>query len=82
MPELCYTATQVKIVRASIIAMMSVSLFQTLTIRRLAKELTTGRTQFNKLHEATEYLLEIINENDIELTEFDLIALTAISEDK
>jgi hypothetical protein len=76
------TETQVKLIRTSIMALVGISFYQAFIIRRLNNDLNRGRRQFNKLHEATEYLLEIINENDIELTEFDLIALTTISENE
>jgi hypothetical protein len=73
------TPTQI---RLSIMTLMGVTLYQALVIRRLKKNLNRGRNQFNKLHEMTDYFLDIINENNIELTEFDIIALTAINEDK
>ena len=82
MSELCYTETQIKIVRILIATIVGISFYQVYVIGRLTKELNFGRDQFNKLHEASDYLLEIIDKNDIELTEFDLIALTAISRDK
>lgn len=80
MNELCYTANQIKVVKACIVAMMGVSIFQAFTIQRLNRISNRGRTRFNQLHDAAEYLLEVINDNDIELTEFDLIALTSIIE--
>lgn len=76
------TETQVKIVRLLIASMIGISFYQAFVISRLTKELNFGRQQFDKLHEAANYLLEIINTHDIELTEFDLIALTAISQEK
>lgn len=57
-------------------------IYQDLVIRRLNKRLRRGREQFYKLHEVTDYFLNIINENNIELTEFDVIALTSITEDE
>ncbi len=65
-----------------VVASIGITFYQALVIRRLYKSLVFGKRQFNKLHEATDYLLEIIQENDIELTEFDIIALTTISEGK
>jgi len=79
MPELCYTATQVKLIQGCIVTMMGLSIFQALTIRRLVKEQDYGRNQFNKLHGAAEYLLNVIEQNNIELTDFDLIALSSIT---
>lgn len=76
------TETQVKFVRILIASIVSITVYQAFIISRLTKELKFGRNQFSKLHEAADYLLEIIDKNDIELTEFDLIALTAISEGK
>jgi hypothetical protein len=76
------TETQVKIVRLLIAGMIGISLYQAYLIGRLTKELNFGRQQFDKARESAIYLLEIIDKNDIELTEFDLIALTAISEGK
>jgi hypothetical protein len=76
------TETQIKIARLMIASMVGMSIYQSFVIRRLTTQLNYGRNQFNKLHSASLYLLEIINESDIELTEFDLIALTAISEGK
>lgn len=74
------TETQVKIIRILIATMVGITFYQAITIKRLTNRLNFGRNQFNKLHEAANYLLEVIDKNDIELTEFDLIALTAISE--
>ena len=76
------TETQVKIVKILIASMIGMSFYQSFVIRNLTKRLNYGREQFNKLHDAATYLLEVIEKNDIELTEFDLIALTAISEGK
>lgn len=76
------TETQIKIVRILIASMVGMSFYQAFVIRRLTNQLNFGRHQFYKLHEASDYLLEIIQKNEIELTEFDLIALTAISEGK
>lgn len=75
------TETQIKIIRILIATIVGISFYQAVVIRRLANQLNFGRDQFKKLHEASAYLLEIIEENDIELTEFDLIALTAISQE-
>jgi hypothetical protein len=58
------------------------SIYQSLTIISLSRRLRRGRQQFEKLHGVTNYFLEIINENDIELTEFDVIALNTITEEK
>lgn len=74
------TETQIKMVRILIMTMVGISFYQAAVIKRLTNQLNFGRNQFNKLHESTTYLLKIIEENDIELTEFDLIALTNISE--
>jgi hypothetical protein len=76
------TETQIKFGQILIATMMGISLYQALVIRRLVKNINFGRQQFNKLHESATYLLKIIEKNDIELTEFDLIALTVISEGK
>lgn len=76
------TETQIKIVRILIATMVGITFYQAFTIKRLTDRLNFGRNQFNKLHEVSTYLLEVIDKNDIELTEFDLIALTAISEGK
>ena len=74
------TETQIKIIRICIATMAGVSFYQALVIRRLINRLNYGRNQFEKLHKGTIYLLEVIEKNEIELTEFDLIALTAITE--
>lgn len=76
------TETQIKIVRILMATMVGISFYQAFVIKRLTNQLNFGRNQFNKLHEASDYLLEIINDNAIELTEFDLIALTSISQGK
>lgn len=81
MPEFCYTATQVKLVRASIVALMGVSIYQALLIRKLVKNLAFGKHRFDQLRDTAEYLLDIINEHNIVLTEFDLIALSAMTKD-
>lgn len=74
------TEAQVKLVRLLIASMVGMSIYQSFVIMSLTRRLNYGRAQFNKLHEAATYLLEVIDKNDIVLTEFDLIALTAISE--
>lgn len=79
--ELCYTPNQIKAAKFCIISMMSLSMFQALTIRNLVKNYDNGRKRFNRLHDASNYLLEIIQKHDIELTEFDLIALQSILEE-
>jgi type II secretory pathway component PulK len=76
------TETQIRLVRLMIASMVGMSIYQAFVIRRLTNQLNYGRAQFYRLHNASDYLLEIIQNNDIELTEFDLIALTAISEGK
>ena len=76
------TENQVKIVRLLIASMVGMSIYQSIVIRRLTRQLNFGRNQFVKVHDAAMYLLEVIEKNDIELSEFDLIALTAISEGK
>lgn len=53
---------------------------QHLIARSAHKRLNEGRANFESLKEITYYLLDVINENDIEMTEFDLIALNAICE--
>jgi len=82
MPELCYTATQVKLVKILIVGMMSISIFQALTIRRLVKNYTRGQHRFDNLQEGASYLLDVLHANDVDLTEFDVIALTSILEGK
>lgn len=73
---------RIKIAQSLIMTLVGITVYQAFVIRRLANELNIGERQFNKLHDAADYLLEIINENDIELTEFDLIALTSITDGK
>ena len=82
MPELCYTATQVKLVKTSIMFMVGITFAQALAIRRLVKAYAVGRQRFDTLHEGTVYLLDIIHENNIDMSEFDVIALTNIFEEK
>lgn len=65
----------------TLVFLSGITIYQAFVIGRLLNRLKTGQRQFNKLHEISDYFLEIINENDIELTEFDLIALTAITEE-
>jgi hypothetical protein len=74
------TETQIKMGRILIAGMVGITLYQAFIIKRLTYRLNFGRNQFYKLHEIADYLLGVIDENDIQLTEFDLIALTAISE--
>lgn len=81
MPELCYTATQVKLIKTSVICMMGVVFYQTLTIRRLSQEFAYGKRRFDNLHKGASYLLNVLEANDIPLTEFDVIALTDILEE-
>lgn len=81
MPKICYTATQVKLVKSSLIFMTGIILFQAITIRRITSEFGRGQQRFHKLHEGANYLLDKIQDNGLELTEFDVIALTSILED-
>lgn len=78
MSEISYTATHVKLVKTLFIFMAGVTLFQTLTIRRIVKKYAEGHRRFETLHEGTVYLLDVIQENNIDLTDLDVIALTNI----
>lgn len=73
------TENQIKLARLLIASMVGISFYQSFVIMRLTRRLNYGRDQFNKLHEAATYLLEVIDKNNIELTEFDLIALQTIT---
>jgi hypothetical protein len=75
MPE-----TQVKLIKTLLVLMTSVTFYQALTIRRLSKEFARGQRRFNNLQEGANYLLNLLEENDIALSEFDVIALTDIVE--
>lgn len=77
--ELCYTATQIRNTKICIAAIVGISFFQSYTIARMNKDLTHGREQFNKLHGASMYLFEILERNNVELSEFDEIALTELT---
>ena len=74
------TEHQVKIVKFLLYSMIGMTAYQSLVIMHLNKKLNYGRNQFEKLHKGAMYLLEVIEKNEIELTEFDLIALAAITE--
>lgn len=52
-----------------------------LLARALSRELRWQRLQYKKLYGATEYLMHIIEEEGIDLSEFDLIALEILSGD-
>lgn len=81
MIELCYTPNQIRAVKVCVVGMMSVTIFQALTIRQMQKRLTFGRKQFDKLHEAANYILDVVvEENGVELTDFDVIALNSLLE--
>lgn len=69
-------------IRLLLMATTGISIYQAIVILRLRKTLRIGSRQFAKLHEMTDYFVEIIGKSGIELTEFDVIALTAINEDK
>ena len=62
------------------LTMVGVSLVQTLTIYGLKRRLDRGRKNFNQLHESTMYLIGLLEQHGVELTEFDAIALNAINE--
>lgn len=74
------TEHQVKFVKFVLYGMIGMTAYQSLVIMHLNRKLNYGRNQFEKLRKGAMYLLEVINENDIELSEFDLIALAAITE--
>lgn len=78
MDKICYTPTQVKLVKTSFIFIIGFTLFQMLTIRELVRKYEEGQRRFETLHEGTVYLLNIMEENDIDMSEFDVIALTNI----
>ncbi len=80
MPEYCYTATQIRLIRAAIIAMMGISIFQSIAIRRLEGKLKRGRLRYESLKEGAEYLVTILEANQVNLTDFDVIALNNILE--
>jgi hypothetical protein len=75
MPE-----NQVKLIKTLLVFMSSITIYQALTIRRLSKNFAIGQQRFESLQEGANYLLNILEENDVGLTEFDLIALTEIVE--
>lgn len=80
MSNLLDNPNQIKNIQALIILLFGLNLYQALVIRRLYKNLKVGRQQFDKLHHSADYLLSILGQNDIELTEFDVIALNSIVE--
>lgn len=82
MSELCLTVTQVQLLRASILSLMGISVFQSLVTWRLDKELRFAKIIINDLHKVNMYLLNLIDKNEIELSEFDMIALKTILEEK
>jgi hypothetical protein len=63
-----------------LLAALGVTTIQTLRVYALKKRLQRGRQNFNILRDSTMYLVNLIAEHDIELTEFDVIALNTISE--
>jgi hypothetical protein len=81
MPEvLYYTPLQIKLIKAGVVGLMSITLFQALTIRQLSKEFARGQERFDNLREGANYLLGVLQENNVDLTDFDVIALTDIFE--
>lgn len=76
--EVCYTGAQVRAVKICIFAMVGMSIFQARTISKLVKDLNHGREQFEKLHGASMYLFEVLEKNNVELSEFDEIAIAAL----
>lgn len=74
------TETQIKLVKISMMFMVGITVLQARAMRQLIKNYKEGERRFENLHEGTVYLLDIIHENNIDLTEFDVIALSNIFE--
>lgn len=75
------TASHIKSMRYLLMTAGIITIYQNLVIRQLIHRLKVGKRQFNKQSEIIDYLLEVMNKNNIEFTEFDVIALTAITEE-
>lgn len=82
MNEICFTPYQVKLIRTTIYGLMGLTVFQALVTRRLTRDLKYVKHQYHNLHEAAHYLLTLMEENNIALGEFDLIALKTIMEER
>lgn len=74
------TETQIKLVKISMMFMVGITVLQARAMRQLIKNYKEGQRRFENLREGTVYLLDIIHENNIDLTEFDVIALSNIFE--
>lgn len=51
---------------------------QHVVAKRLVAQIDRERARYKRLNEGTQYLLSKLEENDVEISDFDLIALTAI----
>lgn len=69
---------QISLMKNSIVLLTGIVVYQTITIRRLSKAYVRGYTKFEDLRSGTLYLLNFLEENNIDLDEFDVIALNAI----
>jgi hypothetical protein len=49
--------------------------------RSLSKDLLRYKQEYKKLYETSQYLLHILMESNVDISEFDLIALELLSED-
>ena len=49
--------------------------------RTILKQLETVMSEYTKLHKTAMYMVSVLEEQDIDLSEFDLIALKALREE-
>jgi len=52
-----------------------------LLARSLSRELRWQRLQYKKLHDVTQYMMHILEEQNVDISEFDWIALDLLSGD-
>lgn len=52
-----------------------------LSARTILKQLETVMSEYTKLHKTAMYMVNVFEEHDIDLSEFDLIALKALREE-
>ena len=74
------TELQIQMLKAGLVATTGIAVVQSLKVYALKKRLRRGRSNFENRHKTALYLLSILEENNVDLSEFDVIALSAINE--
>lgn len=71
------TESQIRLLKLALLTTTGAAAVQTLRLYGLKRRYRHGKKVFLALQENAMYLLHILEENNVDLTEFDLLALNA-----